>query len=207
MKHLSRMAESLLREILDHRDERGNCDTTYWQQRFDNLSVSEDALLRSLFKELREEDMISVDWADNCPYILLLLAKGLSYFEEKELSENSKSNTYTNNFYNTVSGVQIQQGSVNSRQNQTLPKSMDISDINKLIQTIRHYNSVLNEDYGTEDADKIRTLTNDLETAVNNHENTDNVKRMLTYIRDLSANASGSLVAVGIMNLIKKIMG
>ena len=87
MKRVSKRAEKLLREIIEHRNENGNCDTNYWKHRFEVLSASDNVLLRSLFKELREEGFISVGWADNYPYILYLLAKGLSYFEENEESE------------------------------------------------------------------------------------------------------------------------
>ena len=58
MGSLSKRAEDLLREVLEHRDFNGNCDTEYWKERFDNLSIADDALLRSLFKELREADII-----------------------------------------------------------------------------------------------------------------------------------------------------
>ena len=122
MNYLSKRAELLLSEILEHRDENGNCDTNYWKNRFEGLSVAEDALLRSLFKELRENEMISTGWADNHPYILLLLAKGLSYFEEKEASEKDNVGNYTNNFYGSVNGVQIQQGTKDSNQEQNITK-------------------------------------------------------------------------------------
>ena len=58
MIKLSRRAEDLLQEILEHRDEKGNCSSDYWKDKFESLSASDDALLRSLFKELREADMI-----------------------------------------------------------------------------------------------------------------------------------------------------
>ena len=44
-------AETLLKEILEHRDEKENCDTDYWKDRFISYSVADDTLIRSLFKE------------------------------------------------------------------------------------------------------------------------------------------------------------
>lgn len=70
MNKLSKKAEDLLTEILEHRNEKGNCDIQYWKQRFDALTVEEDMVLRSLFKELKDNDLIKILWADDVPYIL-----------------------------------------------------------------------------------------------------------------------------------------
>lgn len=207
MKKLSTKAEKLLSEIIEHRDERGNCDTNYWKKRFEDVTVSEDAILRSLFKELREEEMISVSWASNYPYTLYLLAKGISYFEEKKETEESINNYYTNNFYGTANGVQIQQGTKDSKQSQKLSLLLDVTRIEELIQTIRKYDSVLNDEYGIEGAAKIRNATKELDAAIHKNEETDKMKEILEYIRDLSVNAGGGLVATGILHLISLIMG
>ena len=206
MSHLSKRAEELLTEILEHRDENGNCDTNYWKNRFEDLSVTDDALLRSLFKELRENEMISTAWADNHPYILLLLAKGLSYFEDIDAPERDNVSNYTNNFYGSVNGVQIQQGTNDSKQEQTVSQSVNTARIKDLIQAIRKYDSILKEEYGAEGADKIRKATNELETATNNQNDTGKIKGILEYIRDLSVNAGGGLVATGVIQLISAIM-
>ena len=206
MRYLSKRAEALLSEILEHCDEKGNCDTVYWKNRFEDLSVAENALLKSLFKELRENEMISIGWADNHPYILLLLAKGISYFDEKESSERKAVSNYTNNFYGSVNGVQIQQGTKDSKQEQVSPQPLDEACINDLIQTIRKYDAILNNDYGTEGADKMRMATKDLETAINNQIDTGKIKGILEYIRDLSANAGGGLIATGVVQLISMIL-
>lgn len=206
MSHLSKRAEELLTEILEHRDEKGNCDTNYWKNRFEDLSVTDDALLRSLFKELRENEMISTAWADNHPYILLLLAKGLSYFEDIDAPERDNVSNYTNIFYGSVNGVQIQQGTNDSKQEQTVSQSVNTARIKDLIQAIRKYDSILKEEYGAEGADKIRNATNELETATNNQNDTGKIKGILEYIRDLSVNAGGGLVATGVIQLISAIM-
>lgn len=101
------------------------------------MSGAEDILVRSLFKELREEDMISVQWADDYPYILFVLGKkilsavrnrilewsivleengiigeGVSFTEkEKNVAQTTPTIVnYTNNFYSNVDNTQIQQG-------------------------------------------------------------------------------------------------
>ena len=145
----------MLREIIEHRNENGNCDTNYWKHRFEVLSASDNVLLRSLFKELREEGFISVGWADNYPYILYLLAKGLSYFEENEESEEKVNYAYTNNFYGAVNGVQIQQGTKDSNQKQNISIPYDFTHIDELIQTLKKYDSVLNDDYAEDEIVRI----------------------------------------------------
>lgn len=83
-EELSPNAEKLLQEIIEHRLPNGCCDSEHWKKRFENLSFDEDARIRSLFKELREQEMISVQWADNYPYFLVLLDKGYSYKDNKK---------------------------------------------------------------------------------------------------------------------------
>ena len=41
-------------------------------KRFDGLTNSEDAELRSIIRELREEGFINVQWADNVPYFVTI---------------------------------------------------------------------------------------------------------------------------------------
>lgn len=207
MKHLTKRAEDLLKEILEHRLSNGNCDTKYWRERFESLSVADDALLRSLFKELKEADMISTGWADNYPYILLLLGNGISYFDEKHISEeNLGSNSNTNFFYGPVNGVQIQQGAINSTQNQTNATPIDESKIGELINLIRKYDSVLDDEYGSENAKDLRNVVNELESTRNEPNSEEKKRGLITYIRDLSVNAGGGLIASGILQLISMIM-
>ena len=205
MKHLTKRAEALLKEILEHRLSNGNCDTEYWRERFESLSVADDALLRSLFKELKEADMISISWASNYPYILLLLGNGISYFDEKQLSEDSQ-NANTNFFYGPVNGVQIQQGAINSTQNQTIAASIDEPKIDELIKLIRKYDSVLDDEYGSENAKELRNAVNELESTRNKSNSEEKKRGLIAYIRDLSVNAGGGLIASGILQLVSMIM-
>ena len=77
--------EKLLREIKAHLG-----DGEYWSERFENLSCQGDFLLRSAFKDLKDREMISCQWADNAPYLLCVLIKGDSYFELKDEWEKEK---------------------------------------------------------------------------------------------------------------------
>ena len=208
MKKLSKRAEDLLKEILEHRDDKGNCDSNYWEKRFKSLTGAEDALIRSLFKELSENDMIAAHWADNYPYVLMVLGKGISYFEEKEtLEERNMANQNTNIFYGDATGVQIQQGTVNSVQSQDTPTSLDDSKVKELVQLLEKYDSILNEEFGSENAEKIRQSAKELKELDEKPGKDAKRKSLIAYIRDLSVNAGGGLIAAGIIQLITSILG
>lgn len=87
-EELSPNAEKLLQEIIDHRNDNGIPDTGYWQMRFENLSFAESTRLRSLFKELRESELISTQWADGVPYFISITDKGFTYSEMKKRNEH-----------------------------------------------------------------------------------------------------------------------
>ena len=207
MIKISKRAEDLLREILEHRDEKGNCNTTYWKDRFDSLSVADDALLRSLFKELREAEMISTSWADNYPYIILILGNGISYFEEKQREEmHAKRSDSTNIFYGNISGLQIQQGTTYSKQDLSITQSIDEKSIVELVEMIRKYDTMLDNEYGTERADKIRESAKNLEEVIATNKPVQTVRGVLEYIRDLSVNAGGGLIAAGIFQFVSNLL-
>ena len=82
---LSNEAYELLGEILEHETEKD-----YWETRFKGLSNRDDTILRGCFKELREKNMISVNWADNIPYRIQVLKDGYLYEKHiKEIDEQS----------------------------------------------------------------------------------------------------------------------
>ena len=159
MKRLTRKAENLLKEIMEHKNETGLCNTDYWKEQFDSISVSEDAILRSLFKELEEANMISVKWADNYPYIILLLGNGIAYFEEKESMDDKAANVNVNNVFGSTNYVQIQQGTINSTQSLEQKPTIEEDIIKELVNTLNKYNSILKEEYGEVGAEKIRKAT------------------------------------------------
>ena len=207
MKQLTKRAEDLLKEILEHRLSNGSCDTEYWKERFNTLSAADDYLLRSLFKELKEANMISTSWADNYPYVLYLLGNGLSYFDEKSmLDDNPRSNSNTNFFYGSVNGVQIQQGTFNSTQNLFGTSPVEESQIVELINTIRKYDSILDDEYGTKNANELRKAVNELESIRKTPYSEEKKRGLIAYIRDLSVNAGGGLIASGILQLVSMIM-
>ncbi len=204
MNKLTKRAEDLLKEIIDNRDDEGICDIKYWQERFEKLTTAEDAILRGLFKELKDEEIISVSWADDVPDEIYLLAKGRSYFGEVKENPNIMN---TNYFYEKVGHVQIQQNTTNSSQTLNLTQTVDEGKVTELIHMINKYDSMLEAEYGKESADSLRKKVEELELTIKEPKSTNKVKKVLSYIRDLSVNAGGSLIAAGVIQLITSIMG
>ena len=66
-KKLPRNSKQLLDEII-----AADNPTDMLAKRFDGLTNSEDAELRSIIRELHEEGFINVQWADNVPYFVTI---------------------------------------------------------------------------------------------------------------------------------------
>ncbi len=71
---ISPEAKNVLDEIISNEH-----NSDYWKNRFNGLSRKDDAILRGCFKELKENQLISVSWADNIPYIINVLKDGYLY--------------------------------------------------------------------------------------------------------------------------------
>lgn len=207
MTHLSKREESLLSEILKNTDKNNMCDLNYWENRFASLSAAEDTVLRSIFKQLKDKEMIDVFWADDIPNYLVVLEKGLSYFEERDFykEKNFITNNYANNFYGDVSGIQIQQGN-GGTQIQNNYKDVDFSKVNSIIQTLNKYDSVLDAEYGAETANDIRKHKKELITEMNTTKDKSRIRDILIYLRDVSVNVAGGVIASAIYQLIANVL-
>lgn len=79
MGNISQESVQLLKDIIENEK-----DNQYWGKRFKGLSAKEDLMLRGSFKELKENGLIDVKWADNLPYILVVLRDGYLCYEKLE---------------------------------------------------------------------------------------------------------------------------
>ena len=204
MSELSRGAEKILKTILENRNENGVCDTEYWKDRFNNENASDNVITRGYFKELIDFGMITVMWGDNYPYMLNLLGKGATYFEDK-CRIDAKEQNITNNFYGPVNDSMIQQGTVNSMQIRET-RSMNYTKIDELIQTVRKYDAILEDEYGAEASERMRDAVADLEKTEKTGKDDDKIKSILNYMRELSINAGGGLIAAGILQIISMVV-
>lgn len=76
---ISKEAENLLFEIIEHES-----DGNHWAERFEAADHREDTILRGCFKELKDNQLVDTKWADNIPYIIIVLKDGYLYQQHKE---------------------------------------------------------------------------------------------------------------------------
>lgn len=197
---ISEKAEELFQEIINNINKNA-----YWEKRFETLNSSEDIALRTLFKELVDANLIKVYWADNIPYHIEILSNWQTYFKKKKLYDDSPKNIFTNNFYGTVTNAQIQQNSSNSNQvvtNNNLEYTRKIDD---LILKLKEYDSILEKDIGQKNADLIRNQISELQQS-NQENNISKSKEILHFIKEVFVNASGSLIAAGVIQAIQSLV-
>lgn len=197
---ISEKAEELFQEIINNINKN-----TYWEKRFEPLNSSEDIALRTLFKELVDANLIKVYWADNIPYHIEILSNWQTYFNKKKLYDDSPKNIFTNNFYGTVTNAQIQQNSSNSNQIVTNNNLEYQSKIDDLILKLKEYDSILEKDIGQKNADLIRNQISELQQS-NQENNISKSKEILHFIKEVFVNASGSLIAAGVIQAIQSLV-
>ncbi len=112
-----------------------------------------------------------------------------------------QSTNNTNNFYGNATGIQIQQGTVKSTQEQTVNHGVDYNTIQSIIEQIRKYDSMLDAEFG-EKASEIRDKVDELEEIIKKKSNPDRVKLLLGDIKSLAMGVTGSLIASGIVALL-----
>jgi len=197
---ISEKAEELFQEIINNINKNA-----YWEKRFEPLNSSEDIALRTLFKELVDANLIKVYWADNIPYHIEILSNWQTYFNKKKLYDDSPKNIFTNNFYGTVTNAQIQQNSSNSNQIVTNNNLEYQSKIDDLILKLKEYDSILEKDIGQKNADLIRNQISELQQS-NQENNISKSKEILHFIKEVFVNASGSLIAAGVIQAIQSLV-
>lgn len=137
---------------------------------------------------------------------VILTIDGIEYFKEKEIQmrENQRITNNTNNFYGEVTGVQIQQGTVNSSQSQSVNQGFDYAEVAEIIEKIKKYDSFLDDEYG-ENSLEIRNKIDEIEDLVQKKENPSRIKTLLSDIKNLSIGVTGSLIASGIVTLLSRV--
>lgn len=109
-----------------------------------------------------------------------------------------------NNFCGSVSNIQLQQGTVNSTQTQTITnmKTLDFDKVSEFVTKIKKYDTLLEDEYGDKAAE-VRQKITEIDTLVQKKENPSKVKGLLMELKNLSVGVAGSLIATGIVEGIK----
>ncbi|MCU6761471.1 Uncharacterised protein [uncultured Roseburia sp.] len=119
--------------------------------------------------------------------------------EEKRIVNN------TNNFYGEARGVQIQQGTNSSSQNQTIMQDFNYDKVKEVVGQIKKYDSMFDEEYG-ENVSELRNKIEEIEKLLQKRENPSKIKVLLTEIKNISLGVARSIIASGIVTAISSII-
>ena len=97
--------------------------------------------------------------------------------------------------------ILIQQGTVNSSQEQAINQGADYEAAVKIVEQIRKYDALLDNEFG-ENASELRSKVDELAELVEKKNNPSKVKIILTEIKNLALGVSGSLIASGLLTLL-----
>ena len=132
---------------------------------------------------------------------IYLTMEGIEYFKDKEGVEQMNGNV--NYFYGPVNNMQMQQGTVNSTQTQTITtESVDFDKVAEFVEKVKKYDPLLDDEYG-EQAIVVREKLEEISSLVQKKENSGRIKSLLIELKNLSVGITGSLIATGIVEGIK----
>lgn len=204
---LRKDSEKFLKIVLEKRKENGSDIITCTLDIFNEIPNIEFNV-GNIMDDLKLHNCIS---GNSTVFIsgevqVILTIDGIEYFKGKEIQmrENQRITNNTNNFYGEVTGVQIQQGTVNSSQSQSVNQGFDYAEVAEIIEKIKKYDSFLDDEYG-ENALEIRNKIDEIEDLVQKKENPSRIKTLLSDIKNLSIGVTGSLIASGIVTLLSRV--
>ena len=204
---LRKDSEKFLKIVLEKRKENGSDIITCTLDIFNEIPNIEFNV-ENIMDDLKLHNCIS---GNSTVFIsgevqVILTIDGIEYFKEKEIQmrENQRITNNTNNFYGEVTGVQIQQGTFNSSQSQSVNQGFDYAEVAEIIEKIKKYDSFLDDEYG-ENALEIRNKIDEIEDLVQKKENPSRIKTLLSDIKNLSIGVTGSLIASGIVTLLSRV--
>lgn len=120
-RFISKEAQYLLNEIITNEGV-----SEYWQNKFKHLDRRDDMILRGCFKELNDAHLINVQWADNYPYIIIVLKDGYLYNENNVKEEG----IFISQFEKELSNLLHRSDEVNSPIN-VAPIGTNIDEYNR----------------------------------------------------------------------------
>ena len=122
---------------------------------------------------------------------------------EKDLS-NSKSGSYSIRTNGNVKDVQIQQGTDNSSQIYNVNSEFDYDKAIKILDEISKYIPMFADTYG-ENCKIAENALNEAVECVSERKNPSKLRNALSILKDVSLRASSSLIATGVLELLKQI--
>lgn len=122
----------------------------------------------------------------------------------KQNSYNQDNCTYDVNIGENSSNIQIQQGTVNSSQTQTINEVFDYENAMQILNEISKYKSMFADVYGEDSKIAEETLDEAIK-AVEKKEKPSKIKTALSVLKDITLRVSSSLIATGILGFLKQL--
>lgn len=117
---------------------------------------------------------------------------------------NKERGAYSVNIQGNASSVQIQQGTVNSSQFQNVNQEFDFDKAAEVLHEISKYIPMFADTYG-QDCKIAENALNEARECVSDRKNSLKIKKALSILKDVSLRVSSSLIATGILELLKQI--
>lgn len=152
---------------------------------------------------MRSYTAIVGDEQDDLKDLELLRARLNSELEkvrEKKIMEYSGNII---NIYGNATDVQLQQGTINSSQSQQVQTGIDFEAAKKVIEKICSYQPMFIQEFGTQSSELEQALE-EATAAVQEKEPT-RLKKAWNTIKSLAENVTGSLIATGIIELLRTV--
>ncbi|MBM6840782.1 hypothetical protein H6A03_04395 [[Clostridium] spiroforme] len=122
---------------------------------------------------------------------------------QKDFS-NSKSGSYSISLNDNVKGVQIQQGTDNSTQIYNINTEFNYDKALKVLNEISKYIPMFADTYG-ENCKIAENALNEALECVSERRNPSKLKNALSILKDVSLRVSSSLIATGVLELLKQL--
>lgn len=169
------ICEELLYNLITHQENLNEYVASLYLESNDNYSLE----LNQKFGVLKENNLITLKWADNIAYNVSLTLNGKHYFEFKAEAEeeNNKRNLQNIN----ISGNQVNIATNNSAITATQNNGINSDELNKLIQNIR--NNIPEELSSEDKADVNESLDIIQEELLSNEPNTKVIKSQFNVFK------------------------
>ncbi len=202
---LRKDSEKFLEIVLKKREEIGEDALSFGLEDFSaipNIQMN----IKTILDDLKIHGCIS----DNSSMFIsgemdiYLTMEGIEYFKDKErVNQVGQMSGNVTNFYGPVSNMQMQQGTVNSTQTQTITtESVDFDKVAEFVEKVKKYDPLLEDEYG-ERATEVREKLDEISSLVQKKENPGRIKSLLIELKNLSVGITGSLIVTGIVEGIK----
>lgn len=122
---------------------------------------------------------------------------------EKDLCKQEHEN-YSVYIQGNANGVQIQQSTTNSSQFQNVNQEFDYDKAAEVLNEISKYIPMFSDTYGQE-CEIVEKALNEAKDDVSRRENPSKIKKTLSILKDVSLRVSSSLIATGVLELLKQL--